>query len=458
MEKITVTLASILAGAGHNSVRKMFFEELTREPDFKVLQFTHSKEYLNKVYDATSQHLARISNFSYKNLPNELVALITLNLLDECVKYLNEVKPDIVIATHFLIGLHFTLAKIFAEKKAVIYSAITDYGDVPPSIFPYSKKIRPDYLLVFDEQTRTSLIKNYNLPENSLILTGFKPSQPFLNQQDKYKDKVQAREQILQRFPDNPYLQIKPDKGTILISAGSGGTINKSHELLNEIVSAQKKNSELIKKFQYFVICGINKKFFQLLLQKNSSEYLWNNIFPFSWLNAEDFALLQYACDFPILVSVGFAILNELLATKTGPLLVYSTRGGQETNNLDFLLKNNLGLFLPESKELLDKILKGFTSNEQQLFLQKAEKHLQIQNTRVLLISKDIKRKYGESRGINTASALENSAQPWQFFKKYQTSPLFRNLIFAITILSIFLSIFAYLGLRSVKKIKKVRK
>src|SRR3972149_8565125 len=235
MENITVTLASILAGAGHNSVRKMFFEVLTRDPDFHVLQFTHSKEYLNKVYDATSQHLARISNFSYQNLPNELVALTTLNLLDECVKYLNEVKPDIVITTHFILGLHFTLAKIFAEKKTVIYSAITDYGEVPPSIFPYSKKIRPDYLLVFEEQTGTSLIKNYDLPANSVILTGFKPSEAFLNQQQQFANKAQARLQILQKFPYNPYLQINPEKTTFLISAGSGGTINKADELLKQI-------------------------------------------------------------------------------------------------------------------------------------------------------------------------------------------------------------------------------
>ena len=448
MAKIKVALASILAGGGHNALKKFLYEQLAHNNDLELIQFTHSKEYLDKIHNTTSLHFNKLYDFGYNNIPSELVALVTLNLLNECVHFLNNVKPDMVIATHFILGFHFTIAKIFAKNKAVIISCIPDFGVPAPSEFPFNKRIRPDLVMVFDDKTKQGLIKNYNLPEDTIILSGHSPRREFSQVQNKYHSKWEARKLLAQTFNYKPYNNIKPDKISVLVSGGAGGYIKKAAEILKEIVVEQQKRPELLERYQYFIICGDNGPFYEELLANYFNKKSWSNIFPFSWLDAQKYSLVQYASDYPILVSVAPATLSELLATDTGPIIIYSTRGGQETPNLDFILEHNLGLYLPDKKELLQKILIGFSKQEQQLFSDKAHIFIKQQHERLTKLPNQL---------IN-ALVKQGSMRDKSIIAKYKQNNVIKTIIFVTTMLSIFISIFGYLGIRSLKQVKKVRK
>src|SRR3972149_7337079 len=235
MAKITIALASILAGGGHDVLKKMFLEQFSQDQDLLIKDFTHSNEYLDRIHNTATLEFNKLYEFCYKYLPSELLALITLNLLHECVSYLNRVKPDVIIATHFLLGLHFSIAKTFSANKSLIISCIPDFGIPKASEYPYNKRIRPDYVLVFDMHAVQGLQKNFALNPEQIILTGYSPRKVFFQAKTRYVTKQNALKAIKEFFPYHAFLNVDNKKITVLLAGGAGGFIRKAEEILNEI-------------------------------------------------------------------------------------------------------------------------------------------------------------------------------------------------------------------------------
>lgn len=450
--KITVALASILAGGGHNVLKKMLWEQFSQDGDFLIKDFTHSNEYLDRIHNTATLEFNKLYEFCYKYLPSELLALVTLNLLHECVSYLNKVKPDVIIATHFLLGLHFSIAKTFSANKTLIISCIPDFGSPKASEYPYNKRIQPDFVLVFDKNTAQGLQNKFALNPEQIILTGYCPRKVFYQTKIKYLTKLNALIAIKSAFPENPYQNIDTNKTTVLLAGGAGGFIKKAEEILRQITLQQKNNEEYLKKYQYFVICGDNIKFYQKIKELNKNESGWRNIFPFPWLDAAKYALIQYASDFPILVSIAPATMSELLCTECGPLLIYTTRGGQEIPNLDYVLTNHLGLFINSSQALWQKIIHGFSEQEKSLFIKSGNNFLDENQKDLKELTKKIKelvqKHYQGIPGKHESRIL----------KRLQKNNLIKFLLLLITVSSIIISIVGFFGKGSLKKVKKVKR
>jgi hypothetical protein len=115
-----------------------------------------------------------------------------------------------------------------------------------------------------------------------------------------------------------------------LITSGGGGTVQRTLKLLKKIAQVQKQNIDLIDKYQFFIICGSNQGFLNKVLKIRAKKLSWQNFFPFGWLDASDYALIQYASDFPVLYSIAPSTMHELMETRCGPMLVHKLRGAHE--------------------------------------------------------------------------------------------------------------------------------
>ena len=374
MARIKILLASAQAGGGHTALRDFFYQQMVSDQRFKLVKFDHPGKTLENTDEVIHKFAPMFHELMYFFSPryiSDFFLIGTISFLKECYKILKKEKPQIVLATHFVLSLHFSLAKRLLKSDVIIVNCIPDYG--PPSKLMHAKlrPFRADKIMVFDDWTRQGALKNFKMPEKDVLLAGFNPKPIFKQAVDKYETKVNARSKLKEVFNYIPYTEIEPEKTTVLLSSGTVYA-RKSLPLLKQIALEQKSDLSLIDKFQFFVICGSDTKLYEKLMARNKKFRYWSNIYPFPWVDPQVFATIQYACDFPILGAIAPATLNELLEVECGPFLLYKTRPGQELPHRAFIEEKGLGVFIPDKSELVNRLIRGFSSEEKQKFLNRA--------------------------------------------------------------------------------------
>jgi UDP-N-acetylglucosamine:LPS N-acetylglucosamine transferase len=386
MKKYKVLVASLWAGSGHNSAGDLFAQILRKDKRFEVIRFTSPKKYVDSQYNLLTKFIPSIYNFLVRYSPTLLSDAVTLylfNLVDECVEVLRKDAPDIVIGTHFSQLQCFKIAQWVLNTHPLTLETFLDYGRKSAAEVPFNVYLRPDYSISFDNTANDWLIKKMKGDKQYFHISGHKARQEFRDVVKKYQTKENALIALKAKFSSEIYDQISSSKVSVMITSGGGGSVQRTIKLLKKIALVQKQNIDLIDKFQFFIICGSNLGFYKKVLKIRSAKLSWQNIFPFSWLNPEEYALVQFASDFPILYSIAPATMHELMETLSGPMLVHKLRGAHEQGNVDFVVNHGMGKYLNNIDELISEVFKERDLKTKDKFKKNVEKLLQEEEDRL---------------------------------------------------------------------------
>jgi len=253
-------------------------------------------------------------------------------------------------------------------------------------ILPTTRYIKPDYMIVLDDKAKAALSRKTIFPKDKLLVWGYAAKRSFREMVRKHKNK--SKEKLLEEikndigktFTEN----ISPAKRTIIITGGSGGVIDKSYGLLKYIIKHQKKNPLFKKNNQILIITGTNNKFFNRIFKRHIKDKKeWSNIIPIPLVNHEVYSKIQVFADFPVMMSIAPASMNELFESSCGPLIIHSTRKGQEMGNIHFVVKKKLGFYVPKKKDVLKRIVSGFTKKEKEVFQKEVDAYRKIRLERI---------------------------------------------------------------------------
>jgi len=392
--KLVVGLASIWAGGGHNALRDFLFMELEHESELELHQFTHSDASYNMMNDAFFGRFPNLYDAIYRNFPNEYPALSALKLVKECEEFVKKVNPDLIISTNFGVLSAFGLIKKTLKLNFINIFAIPDYGRTASAAFPSNHYFKPDFVIVFDEDTKTGLIADQNYPEEKVILSGYTTNRNFRELVADFRKK--GRPELFAGIKEESGLELAPEKTTILIAGGAGGIIDKSYSLLKKVVAYQKKDPVFMNSHQFLVITGQNKEFFKKLTKKRQNTS-WANIIPVPWISREAYLKLQLVSDFPILITIAPATINELLESHCGPFLIQHCRKGQEQANVDFAVRNKFAYYVPNSKNMLQWIISGFSTQEKEEFITRADNYRDTRLEKLRLLPQEITKIYTDT-------------------------------------------------------------
>jgi len=386
MKKYKVLVASLWAGSGHNSAGDLYAQVLNKDKRFEVVRFISPTKYVDSHYSKLTKYLPFIYNYLVKHSPtllSDAVTLYTFKLVDECVDVLYREKPDILIGTHFSQLQCFKIAQWVLNSHPLTLETFLDYGEKSAAEVPFNVYLRPDYTVTYDQIAYDWLIKKMQANRKYFIFGGHRAREEFRHAALNYKSKKMALQALNDKYKQEPYDQINPDKVSVLITSGGGGTVQRTLKLLKKIAQVQKQNIDLIDKYQFFIICGSNQGFLNKVLKIRSKKLSWQNFFPFGWLDAKDYALIQYASDFPVLYSIAPATMHELMETRCGPMLVHKLRGAHEKGNADFLVNNKLGKYIDRMDELIAEIFKSRDPKKIESFDKHVVKLLQEEDERL---------------------------------------------------------------------------
>lgn len=385
MGRPKILLAAAKAGGGHIALRDFLYKQLQEGDKYKLVKFDHPGKTLENANDLVPKYTPFIHEFFFFFSPrymSDFFLFATISFFRQCYKVLKQEKPDIVLATHFVLSMHFALAKKLLKLDTVIINCIPDYGPPSKLMHPKFKPFRANKIMVFDQWSAQKAMQILDLKPDEILLAGYNPPAIFAQIAGKFTSKQQAREMLKKRFDYFPYQEIDTKKTTVLITAGASFA-RKSIPLLKKIAHEQKADQALVNRFQYFVICGKDTDMFESLHKLNKKFRYWSNIFPFSWVDPEVFAQIQFACDLPILGSIAPATLNELLETECGPLIIYKTRPGQELAHRAYIEEKGLGKYIPQSQKIIAELIKIADDTEARTsFLAKAKSFRQDQAER----------------------------------------------------------------------------
>ncbi len=333
-----IVVAYALAGAGHFKAAESvyeFFREKNPALEVELVDVLplsgglFRKSYA-PVYDFMVNHANWLWALGFKltglKLFSKLVFLFhslicranTVKLADFLIKG----KPDYIISTHFLPSVVVSSLKARGKINSKLITVITDFGVHPFWIAPFT-----DIYVVASEFTAKQLeAKGVN--QEIIRDWGIPVSSKFLNPPDK----------------KNLYVKfgIRPDNFTVLIATGSFG-IGPIEEMADSLSVDN----------QVLVVCARNKKLYKKLKAKENS-----NLKVFGFVNNMD--ELMAVSDI-IIAKPGGLSISEILAMELVPLFI-SAIPGQETHNLEVLIKHGIGEEI-NGPEQIRQIIKSYKND-----------------------------------------------------------------------------------------------
>ena len=351
-KKILILYAT--AGIGHKKAaiaikdafkRKgvdVFFEDVLNHTN-KFFKFSYNATYLFLV-----RYLPTIWGFFYYILDIPWIYAICrpfrrlTNYMNSknLVKYLLQIKPDIVITTHFMpveVIAHLKKKNIFETKLITI---VTDYES---HIFWLSKYV--DYYIVASDYTKEDLIKR-GIPANKVKPYGIPCAKTF--------SVIRSPREVKQK------IGLDPDKNTIFILGGGFGV----GPIRRIVLYLDKSKAD----FQGIVVCGYNKKLFNAVSEIGKSSA--HKFMTYGFVNNVD--ELMAASDILVSKPGGITVTEALNAAL--PMIVIHPIPGQEMRNYKFLEKNGAVLKIETPKEILNAVEEIFGSGRLKILKENARK------------------------------------------------------------------------------------
>ena len=335
MKKILILYGSY--GGGHLSAAKTlqtYFQENYQDVNVEIIDcIEYINKHLNKVSTEAYKEFAKKMPWVWKRVYNKsksgaLAFLSTTNnkiLSLKLKKLLEEEKPDLVISTH---PFATTMCAYLKEKEKVNFklaTILTDYHIHPQWLV---LNLYNDVYFVANEQMKMDMI-SYNIDDDKIFVSGIPISERFLEPKNK--------KEIFD------YFELDENKRTLLFFAGGefGLGRNTTFILFRAFI-------RLFPDMQIVAISGKNKnmkaKFEKIIDQTNSSNRV---------------KLLEYTDKVPELMYIATAIVtkpggltvSEALASKK-PLILINPIPGQEEENAQFLVDNNVAILIKDSDNI----------------------------------------------------------------------------------------------------------
>ncbi len=232
-------------------------------------------------------------------------------------RFLSSFQPDIVISLYPLCGQ--AASEFKKELDYFSVTVITDFG-------VHSSWIHPSTDLYFAaaDKVKDGLVA-HGVSTERIEVSGIPVNHSF--QIRLNRDKMRARYGIADSF-------------TILLTSGGLG-MDWMADLCRELASMPA---------QLIVVCGRNKRLFHRIKKLTK---IFHNIKPFDFVIPQVMAEIMTISDLMIGKAGGLTVSEALL--KGLPMLLYKPTPGQETYNVNFLIKNNVALLAKDKKDIAEK-------------------------------------------------------------------------------------------------------
>lgn len=349
MKKVLIFYGSY--GGGHLSAAKSIKAHLNKNyPDVEVEIvdcIEYINKYLNKVSTEAYKELAKKAPWLwkqvYKDSKNGFLAHIstTTNRLIsfKLNSLIQEFQPDLIISTHPFSSQMCAVLKKKNKINCKLATIMTDYHIHPQWLVLYQYM---DYFFVSNEQMKADMISE-GINDQTIYVTGIPVSERFLEKKNK--------SEIFKFF------NLDEEKHTILFFAGGefGLGRNTTFMVLKAII-------RLFPNIQVVAISGKNKKMnkkFKELVENTSSQ--------------DRIKILEYTDKVPELMSIcslvitkpGGLTVTEALDSNL-PLILINPIPGQEEENAQFLIENNVGVLI-KKEDNIARALKNLYRNQEKL-------------------------------------------------------------------------------------------
>lgn len=279
----------------------------------KSLKFSPS--IYGKIYNFTEAEDGFTSTISSK-----LIQMLSSKIQE----LIYDINPDIIICTHPFPLEMVSYMKLNNEIRIPVVTVLTDYA-----IHGMWLQNSIDAYIVSNEDMVEEM-SSRGIPKDIIFPFGIPVQPEFLKKYDKNTTLSE--------------LGLDSDKKTLLLMGGSLG-MGKISSLFQDLIS-----SEL--DIQIIAITGKNKKLYNELMSLKNNYAKKSVIIGYS----NHIGKIMQASTL-LLTKPGGLTITEALLTNL-PMALFSPLPGQEVKNCDFLLKNNLAVFLSDEKNYAKEIEK----------------------------------------------------------------------------------------------------
>lgn len=354
MKKVLIFYASY--GGGHLSAAKSIKQHIDENYEDVETEMIDCVKYINKALDKVTttayKEMAKKAPWAwekvyYKSQNGVLAKVSTTSnkiMAVKMAKLFRELKPDIVISTHPFGSQMTSYLKKKGKTNCMLATVMTDFA-------PHDQWLigdeYVDHFFVSNNEMKNLIVKNNNIVENKIHVTGIPISKRFLEKYDKDK--------ICKNFG------LSTNKKTILFFAGGeyGLGKDKTIEILNILTRVSFE-------IQVIAIAGKNEKMkeaFENIVKENNKQ--------------ETIKVLPFTDKVPELMSI-----SDLVITKPGglttseslasdlPIIVINPIPGQEEENAEFLEKSGAAIWIRKNSNA-EVIINELLSNENKLISMK---------------------------------------------------------------------------------------
>jgi processive 1,2-diacylglycerol beta-glucosyltransferase len=348
-----ILLASLEAGAGHNTLRDSFVGVLRRaDPEHRAFQpvsWTSADSSVQRFYALCVHHLTRFQGTVYelssRRWAMEVGMWLTPRLQREARALLRESRADVVLSTHALLTMVLARARASLGLHLPLIGAVPDYGAPTESYFPPTPALQPDYLLVMGEDTLAHY-RGEGVSEDRLHLSGFLTREAFarvghrLRTEPRGAVRASLRDDVAAESPS--FAALRLDRPTVLFLGGSAWT-QKTEPVLRRVLA----DGALRASVNVVVVCGRDARFQESLGPTAGGLHV------FGYVSPAVLAALMGIADVPVLGSLAPATLQELLETGLGPLLLFHYIPGAERSHVSYIEAQRLGVYEPDPPAML---------------------------------------------------------------------------------------------------------
>ena len=262
-----------------------------------------------------------------------IIVLLNKLFSKKLLSLLKKFSPDVVISTHMFPTEMMSYLKADKKINVPLVCVITDYA-------PHKTWLMEnvDAYVVASEDMFPKMISS-GISDNKIYPFGIPVDDSFFKKRSKFF--------LLKSLDLNPGIP------TILVMAGSFGVENIT-KIYEELVQSTLN-------FQIIIITGKNKRLYEklkkLILSKEDNEVNFKKT-KLIYFTDEVYKYMQTA-DL-IITKPGGLTVSEALASGL-PIAIFEAIPGQEEENADFLIKNNMGVKISKNencREIVENLLK----------------------------------------------------------------------------------------------------
>ena len=324
-----VLLLYAKVGGGHIKAAESIKEALQDIDENITIDFEDGLEYSSyltnkliiKGYSSLARNVPALYGTIYKrsdkqdmNTVGEINKIVDKALTIRLKKMIRDKKPDIIISTHPFVSHMCSYLKKKKKTEAKLVSVLTDYSIHNMWL---EGKEHIDIFMVATAEMKSDCMREYNVPDEKIIVTGIPVSKRFSEGYNK--------EDILNS------LNLLKNKTTFLFFAGGGLGLGKSEGIFEELISSKYD-------FQLIAVTGKNekqKKRFEKIASKSNK-----NIIVLGYTNKVP--ELMAVSDF-VITKPGGLTSTECLAMKK-PMIIINPIPGQEEQNSIYFTNNGTAL------------------------------------------------------------------------------------------------------------------